>query len=454
MLVQGISVQDNYSELRFDRNMDNTVEKRENVFLNRNFRLVFLGALVSELGAILYNFAVSFYILDVSGNNAFLQGLYLALCGVALLLFTPIGGVLGDRFNKAKIMYICDYLKGGSIILATVLMLVFKDADSHIIILFALGIIGNIVSGIFTPASGALLPIIIKDNQLQQANSFFVIKSSLEGILGIILAGILYATISIYTLFFIVGFCFVASGVSEMLIKYDFIPSEEHLTLKVAVKDMGEGLRYIKTNKALTALLISILFINFFIEPVTGNFLPYFVKTDLAGSESYLFDSFLKPELWSSLISVFFGLSSLIGAIIMSSRQQEDKCGRKTSIRLCVFALVMTFLTISYWQFVDRGVSINGFLIALILGCMGMGLLISIINIPVSTTMMRIVDKDKLSKVNSITSIGSQGMTPIASVLAGLVLEHMGCTPLMAFCSVGFAITAVLMLTNKHVKEF
>ena len=47
-------------------------QKKGNVFRNRNFRLVFLGALVSELGAILYSFAVSFYILEISGNNAFL----------------------------------------------------------------------------------------------------------------------------------------------------------------------------------------------------------------------------------------------------------------------------------------------------------------------------------------------------------------------------------------------
>ena len=92
----------------------NDEKKAISVFANRNYRFVFFGALISELGALLYSFAVGFYILQISGNNAFLQGLYLALCGVALLLFTPVGGVLGDRFNKAKIMYVCDYIKGGS----------------------------------------------------------------------------------------------------------------------------------------------------------------------------------------------------------------------------------------------------------------------------------------------------------------------------------------------------
>ena len=55
--------------------MSETPVKPVNVFHNRNYRLVFFGALVSEIGALLYSFAVSFYILKISGNNAFLQGL-------------------------------------------------------------------------------------------------------------------------------------------------------------------------------------------------------------------------------------------------------------------------------------------------------------------------------------------------------------------------------------------
>ena len=150
----------------------NDEKKAISVFANRNYRFVFFGALISELGALLYSFAVGFYILQISGNNAFLQGLYLALCGVALLLFTPVGGVLGDRFNKAKIMYVCDYIKGGMIILATVLMMILPSPKAHIVILFILGILGNVVSGIFNPAAGAMLPNIVEPQQLQQANAY------------------------------------------------------------------------------------------------------------------------------------------------------------------------------------------------------------------------------------------------------------------------------------------
>ena len=435
------------------KSLNTNPAKKTNVFFNRNFRLVFLGALVSELGALLYSFAVGFYILQISGNNAFLQGLYLALCGIALLIFTPVGGVLGDRFNKAKIMYACDFIKGGIIILATVLMLIFPAANAHIVILFVLGILGNIISGIFTPAAGAMLPHIVEGEKLQQANAYFSIKSSLEGIVGVVLAGILYAALPIHTLFFMVGACFVASGISETLIRYEHIPSEGQLTLRVAFNDMKDGLNYLKTRKAILSLLGAMLFINFFFAPVGSNFIPYFVRTDLASAGSYLLDHILTPELWSSVISVCIGIGSLVGAAILSARKPAEKCGRTIGVCLCVIACLMISMTLIYWLAVDRGNAVHTFLIAFSAGSLVLGLMVAWINVPATTVMMRIVNRDKLSKVNSITSIGSQGMVPIASVLAGAVLQSFGSTVLLLVSTLGFAVTAFLTLANKSVKE-
>ncbi len=431
----------------------NSEAKTVNVFTNRNYRLVFLGALVSELGALLYNFAVGFYILEISGNNAFLQGVYLALCGAALLLFTPVGGVLGDRVNKARIMYVCDYFKGGMIVLATVLMMILPSPDAHIVILFVLGILGNIVSGIFTPAAGAMLPNIVKPEQLQQANAYFSIKSSMETILGVVLAGLLYATLPMNLLFLGVGVCFIISGISEMMIRYAHMPSPEPITLRLAVSDMKEGFLYLKGQKAILAIMGSALFINFFMTPVTGNFIPYFIKTDLVNAPNYLFDSLLKPELWSSVFSVCIGASSLIGAAILSARKQEEKCGHKVAVRLCLLAGVMIVLAAGYWWLADQDVSINGFLLLFCAGCLAVGFLLSFINIPLSTTIQSRVERNKLSKVGSLVSIGSQGMIPIASVLAGAALQAFGSSVLLAICAAGFTATAILMLANRHVRS-
>ena len=425
----------------------------KNVFTNRNFRLVFLGALVSEIGAILFNFAAGFYILEISGNNAFLQGLILALSGAVMLIMTPIGGVLGDRINKATIMFICDYIKGGLIILTNVLMLLFRSPGAHIVLLFFVSITGSAVSGIFSPAAGSLLPHIVEEDQLQQGNSYFSIKNSLQGIIGIVLAGVLYAAMSIYALFFLVGACYVASGVSEMFIRYEHKRPQERLTVRVALGDIKGGVKYLGTQRAIVALMASILFINFFLSPVTGNFIPFFIKTDVAGAPSYIFSRLLTPELWASVFSVLTGISSLVGAVILSSRPQIEKVGRRTALLLCWTAVVMIALAVSYWQLVARGLSLNVFLLLFCLGCVILGALIVNINIPLNTTVMRVIDKDMLSKVSSLISIASQGLIPIASVLAGAVLQYMGSTVLLAVCALGFTAAAVMLLLSKSARE-
>ena len=319
-------------------------------------------------------------------------------------------------------MFICDYLKGGVILSATVAMLILKMPTAHLVILFAAGILGNAIGGIFAPASGALLPHIVEEQQLQQANSYFSVMNSVQSIVGVVLAGVLYALLPIHLLFLIVGVCYVLSGVSEMFIRYAHERPEGKLTFKTALSDFGEGLRYIKAQKALLVMMVAILFINFFFAPVTANFIPFFIKTDLAGAERYLFDRILTPELWSSVMQVLIGVSSLVGALVLSARPQVEKVGRRVSWLLLVEAGILLTLTAGYWTLVQRGVSLNAFLVLLCVGCLLTGITIVNINIPTTTTIMRIVDKDKLSKVNSVISISSQGLIPIASVLAGAVL--------------------------------
>ena len=139
--------------------------------------------------------------------------------------------------------------------------------------------------------------------------------------------------------------------------------------------------------------------------------------------------------------------------VILSSRPQIEKVGRRTALLLCWTAVVMIALAVSYWQLVARGLSLNVFLLLFCLGCVILGALIVNINIPLNTTVMRVIDKDMLSKVSSLISIASQGLIPIASVLAGAVLQYMGSTVLLAVCALGFTAAAVMLLLSKSARE-
>ena len=113
----------------------------------------------------------------------------------------------------------------------------------------------------------------------------------------------------------------------------------------------------------------------------------------------------------------------------------------------------MIVLAAGYWRLVASDVSLNAFLLVFSAGCLVIGFLLSFINIPLNTTIQRRVEKNKLSKIGSIISVGSQGMVPIASVLAGAALQAFGSTALLAICAAGFTVTAVLLLTNRHVRS-
>ena len=429
-------------------------EKPNNVFRNKNFTLVFLGALVSNIAALFYSFAVSFYILKITENNALIQGLYLATGGVTFCLSTLVGGVVADRFNKAKIMYICDYIKGGIILGFTfLLMFVIKSVTWQIASLFIVTVILNIIAGLFSPASSALLPQIVEENQFQQAQSYFSILSSFQSIIGIVLAGVLYTLIPLNVLFFIVGGCYILSAISEMFIKYTskFEKRDEKLTLKATFNDMRDGFKYLASIKALLVMMVCILFINFFFAPVFDNFPPYFIATDIAGT-NYLFHEHMKPEMWSSFFGVAVSVGSLIMGIVLSLLKQAEKCNRIVRRSMIGVSTLVILMGVFYALFSNNIININTLLIILLVILFLVGVSIILINVPSSTAMMKIVDKDKFGKVTSVLNIGSQGLIPLATLLGGLALTYMGSLGLLFVCGGGLLITSLVLFFAPSIR--
>ena len=429
--------------------------KTRNVFANRNFTLTFLGALVSNVAALFYSFAVSFYILKITNNNALIQGLYLAVGGITFCVVTLFGGVISDRFNKAKIMYMCDYLKGGIIVGFTLLlMFVIKSVAWQVASLFIVTVLLNAIAGIFTPASASLLPQIVKEQQFQQAQSYFSILNSFQSIVGVILAGILYTLVPINVLFMIVGGCYILSAISEMFIRYDskFEKRDEKLTIKMVFDDIKSGFKYLVSIKAILAMMICVLFINFFFSPIFDNFAPYFIATDVTGT-NYIFHEYMAPEMWSSFFSVAVGLGSLIMGIVLSTLKQREKCNGLVRWSMIAVSLAVTSMAVSYVLFKSSYIDINALLIIVIAILFVVGVCIVLINVPSTTVMMRIVDKDKFGKVSSVSNIGSQGLIPLSMFLGGLALNYIGSIGLLATCAGGLLITSLILFFIKPVRE-
>ena len=165
-------------------------------------------------------------------------------------------------------MYICDYIKGFVIIGFTLLfMFVINSNSIKVISLFIITIILNVIAGIFSPASSALLPQIVEEDDFQQAQSYFSILGSFQSIVGVFLAGILYSLIPIDILFLIVGICYIGSAISEMFIKYEHEKTNENISLSTMLNDIKSGFTYFVSVKPIFILMMGILVLNFFFSP-------------------------------------------------------------------------------------------------------------------------------------------------------------------------------------------
>ena len=430
------------------------MEKVESVFKNKNYVLTFLGAFVSNIAALLLNFATSYYVLDITNNNAFLQGMYLFACGITFVIVSLFSGVLSDRFNKAKIMYLCDYAKGGLIVGGGLLLLLFQGNNSvQLVLLFILAILYNIIAAIFSPASQSLLPFILKEEQLQQGNALLTGMNALVTIIGAVLGALLYAILPIYILMFVIGACYVGSAISEMFIRYMHEKKEDELTIFTVFHELKESFWYLVTKRAIAMFCIIALFVNFFFTPLSSNFIPIFVKTDVATYDNYLFNNLLTPEMWAAVISICICVGSIIGALVLSFKKQMDKVSRFMKVQFIILAFIIVAASLSYFFLVDRTNNVNAFLITFCVSVLLMGVIISLVNIPLGTVLARQVDKNMLGKVQSLINIGSQGLTPIASVLGGIVIEYMGKPELLFMCSGGFVLITIVFVLNKTVNE-
>lgn len=427
--------------------------KRKNIFRNRNFTLVFLGALVSNVAALFYSFAVSFYILTLTDNNAFIQGLYLAIGGIVYCIASLFGGGISDRFDKAKIMYICDYIKGFVIIGFTLLfMFVINSNSIKVISLFIITIILNVIAGIFSPASSALLPQIVEEDDFQQAQSYFSILGSFQSIVGVFLAGILYSLIPIDILFLIVGICYIGSAISEMFIKYEHEKTNENISLSTILNDIKSGFTYFVSVKPIFILMMGILVLNFFFSPFYSNFIPYFIVSDVTGAD-YFLKELITPELWSSLFSIGLGIGSLIVGFIFSLMKQREKYAKLIKLSLILVSFIFVIDTLVYYLFSKDFITINILLISFFISFVLIGGLLIMINVPGSTAMMKMIDKDNFGKVSSVINISSQGLIPFSTFLAGICLTHLGSFGLLLICSLGVLAASILISINRSIDE-
>ncbi|MGE5140742.1 MAG: MFS transporter, partial [Rudaea sp.] len=152
---------------------------------NRSFRLLWLGQGTSWLGDQFRWIALPWLVLQLT-HDPLALGAVLALGGIPEAALALIGGAIADRFPPRTIMLLCDLVR--LVVLALLAVLTFTGMID-LWMLYASSFVLGAVSGLFSPASAAMIPLLVEEDGLRAANSVSQGTSQLMGLIGPALAG-------------------------------------------------------------------------------------------------------------------------------------------------------------------------------------------------------------------------------------------------------------------------
>lgn len=207
--------------------------------------MVVIGQIISLFGNAVLRFALPLYLLKETGSAA-LFGLVTACSFLPMIVLSLLGGVLADRVNKRNIMVVLDYstaalILGFSLLLGTAPLVPLFIA----VMMLLYGI-----QGAYQPSVQASLPSIVDQDQLIGANAVVNQVSSLSGLLGPVIGGVLFGTFGINSILAVSILCFVISATMEIFIH---IPHEKRkmsgTALETAGADLKESYRFIREKQ-------------------------------------------------------------------------------------------------------------------------------------------------------------------------------------------------------------
>jgi MFS transporter, DHA3 family, macrolide efflux protein len=367
--------------------------KLSGLLKNKNFFLVFFSTIFISISFSAYLVAEQWYVVNQLGLEASL-GLVMMATILPRLFFMILGGVLTDRISATKVMAASTFLRG-FVLIGMLVMFLTNYLNIEFLIFFAL--LFGILDALFWPANNSIIPTIVSAEHLTRANSIMRTAYQLSMMLGPMLAGYLIMYASYSTIFGVIAILLFISSLMLLFIKGSKPLNKKKDSVLGQIK---EGFIYVKKSPSHLRFITLLIMTNLlFIGPVSIG-TPIIVTNNLGGSSTSL----------ASLSSAWAG-GLVVGAIITGILNLKKNRGKLT-----VFLLISQGILMFLFGLIEE----LGFAIVVVLL---MGLVTSMVNIPIYSFIQEITKKDLLGRVMSLFSIGSLGLVPLSYLIVSLLLS-------------------------------
>ncbi|MEN0665167.1 MFS transporter [Caldifermentibacillus hisashii] len=391
--------------------------------------------LISTFGANVYSFAISFYILQLTGS-ATNFALNLICSILPRTIAAPFAGYVADNFSRKRTIILAQASSVLAIAGLLTVSLMNGLSLTAIYITTCLLSLTSTFSGItFTSSISGL----VDENRIQKAMSLNQMSISLASIVAPVLGGVLYGAVSIPVFLIIYLIASLVALILDSTMDFQLFAKRSHVPVAGQEKEklwvsMKEGFAYLKTKPVIQTIIFIALFINFFFGSFQVGY--SFVLIEKLGMKSEHF----------GILEGAFAVGMLLLSFYLTIRKEikypliTAKYGT-IGLALVIGGIAVPLLVPFSYQAM--------FVFYLIL-MLANGSFLTIINTPIGVMMQKSVDDDFKGRVISILETMAQVLMPLGTVIYGFLYDWVAAEWVL-FISAGIIIGIALFMLRPSV---
>jgi MFS family permease len=291
-------------------------------FTYRDFRILWAGAFTSTVGTWMQKVAQSWLILSLTSSSFYL-GLDDFLAQLPILLFTLIGGVIADRYDRRRLLIGSQYIQMAAAFILTALVYWQVVELWHIL---ALSFATGIAQAFGGPAYQSLIPSLVARKDLPNAIALNSIQFNLARVFGPLLAGATLAALGTAMCFAVNGLSFLVVIVALMTLGVKHIPPQ---TRQPMIDELRGGIAYARSQPAIISLTV-LGFVTTFCGLPLLTLLPVFARDVFRGDVGRY-----------TQMMAFSGIGAVLGALIVAWLGRFRHMGLATLLVQVVFGLLL-----------------------------------------------------------------------------------------------------------------
>ena len=352
-------------------------------------------------------FATSLYILDVTGSAATFATI-ISISYIPLIVFSPIGGALADRFSKKRMIILADTT---SLLLIALLAAFLFSGKATIVMLGITITLITTISVLYQPIVASAIPLILEKEALVKANAYVQGVKAFSRFVAPAIAGVLFPVLGIHSFIMIIGSLFLFSVLINFFLKLPYVKAESSLGLIRAIgSDIQFGFAYItKKDRRLLKLALILSLVLMLYTSLSTVALPYIIRIVFQLSEQHFGGA-----------KAATGLAMVIGGILATNKKIKKGISleyfNKWLILLGIVSLpsAVSFLLGSFSENVVYVVFVSGFAFAMVI--------FTIIHILTFATIQKDAPQELIGKLTAfVIAIVMVGI-PIGQRLMGFLL--------------------------------